>query len=279
MSGDSAPWQPPATISAMYEKMGDQKFSGINRPTSGARDERELEVGSAPLQLYSLGTPNGQKVSLLLEELGASYDAHYVNIMKCDQFTAGFVAVNPNSKIPALVDKDGPGGKPINLWESGSILVYLAEKHNKFIPTDPALRVETMNWLFWQMAGQGPMSGNFGHFFAYAPADKHEARNYGVARYGMETQRLCHVLDTHLAGREFIVGGDYTIADMCCFPWADGLFKGGYKCNGVTCAEFLEVEQYKNLKAWVDRIRARPATEKAMTVCTNGVGKPWLAEK
>eukprot|EP00659_Diplonema_papillatum_P002591 gene2591-4013_t len=208
-----AAWQPPPTITKLYESMGQQKWSAVNKPTSGAQTTKALEEGPAPLQLYSLRTPNGQKVGILLEELGVEYDAHCVDISKGDQFTSGFVSVNPNSKIPALVDKDGPGGKPINVWETASIMLYLAEKHNKFIPSDPVKKVEMMNWVFWQMGGQGPLQGQFGHFFIYAPEDKHEARDYGVARYGMETQRMCHLLDCHLADKDYILGEEYSIAD------------------------------------------------------------------
>eukprot|EP00659_Diplonema_papillatum_P006370 gene6370-9754_t len=264
MSSDSAAWAPPPTIGELFEKMGKQEFSAINRPVSGAQTEKALPEGSTPLQLYSLATPNGQKVGLILEELGVEYDAHYVNIFEGDQFTSGFVAANPNSKIPVLVDKEGPGGKPINVWETASILLYLAEKHNKFLPSDPAKKVEMMNWIFWQMGGQGPMTGQFGHFFAYAPKDQHGARSYGAARYGMEVQRLSHVLDTHLAGKDFILGSEYTIADMCCFPWVNWLASGGYKCGEVNSQKFLEFDQYKNLNAWVKRIQARPATDRGL---------------
>lgn len=201
-----------------------------------------------------------------------------INIGKGDQFTSGFVGVNPNSKIPALLDKEGPDGKPINLFESASILVYLAEKHgNKFYPTDPRLRAEVMNWLFWQMAGFGPMCGNFGHFMVYAPADKVEARDYGVARYGMEVQRLCSVLDLHLKGRTYVVGEEYTIADMAIYPWFSQLMKGYKHSSGVSANDFLSIEKYTNAIAWADRIAQRPAVQRGVTVCNfAGIGKPWL---
>jgi len=182
-------------------------------------------------------------------------------------------------KIPSALDKDGPDGKPIHLFESASIVLYLAEKHNKFIPQDKRRKTEMMNWLFWQMAGQGPMTGNFGHFMVYAPGDKKETRNYGVARYGMEVQRLCSVLDQHLANNQYIVGDEYTIADMCIFPWFNQL-KVGYKHkSGIGADTFLSVEQYKHANAWADRVGARPAVQRGITVCKDGKGKPWLENK
>jgi len=273
-------WAPPATIEDLFAKTDGNKFSSINKPTAGARTQQELPVGSADLQLYSLATPNGQKVGILLEELGVDYDAFVINIGKGDQFTSGFVGVNPNSKIPALLDKNGPDGKPINLFESASIAIYLAEKFNKFIPKDPRQRYEVMNWIFWQMAGQGPMTGNFGHFFVYAPPDKKEARDYGVGRYGMEAQRLCDVLDKHLVGRTYIVGEEYTLADIIIFPWFN-LLRVGYKhSSGLGAKDFLKVEQYKNAIAWADRIAERPAVQRGLQVCNwSGVGKPWLQSK
>lgn len=213
---DSAPtWTPPAKVEELFAAASGNKFAGINQPTSGAREEKPLERGSAPFQLYSIATPNGQKVGIMLEELQelglADYDAFAIGLGGA-QFGSGFVGVNPNSKIPAAVDYDTPDGKPLELFESGSIVLYLAEKFKKFLPSDFRGRAECMNWAFWQMAGQGPMTGNFGHFFVYAPADKCETRSYGAARYGMEVQRLCHVLDTHLSTRKYIVGEEYSIA-------------------------------------------------------------------
>jgi len=235
-----------------------------------------LPPGSASLQLYSLGTPNGIKVSIILEELGVDYDAHVVNIGKGEQFQSGFVHSNPNSKIPALLDREGPGG-PIHVWESASIVYYLAQKFGKFLPSDPRLQAEIRNWAFWQMGGQGPMTGNFGHFFVYAPPHQIQARDYGVARYGMEVQRLCDVLDKHLAGKTYIVGEQYTIADIIIFPWFHALRIGYKHTSGITAAEFLSVSSYHNANAWADRILARPAVQRGVTVCTNGLGKPWLA--
>ncbi len=200
-----------------------------------------------------------------------------INIGKGDQFTSGFVEVNPNSKIPCAVDRDGPGGEPINLFESGSIMLYFAEKYNRFIPADPRLRTEILNWLFWQMGGQGPMTGNFGHFFVYAPADKVETRDYGVARYGMEVQRLMDVLDRHLAGKTYMVGEEYTIADMAIFPWANQLRTGYVHSSGTSARECLSIDKYTNVIAWIERLKERAAVQRGMTVCGwSGVAKPWL---
>jgi len=195
-----------------------------------------------------------------------------------DQFTSGFVEVNPNSKIPAALDKDGPGGSPIRLFESASIVLYLAEKYKRFIPDDFRLKTEAMNWIFWQMGGQGPMTGNFGHFMAFAPADKIEARNYGVSRYGMEVQRLCSVLDRHLDGKHYIVGEEYTIADMIIFPWYHAIHTVYKQTLGIDAAEFLSLDNYSNLNAWASRVFNRPAVKRGLTVCTKGVGKPWLED-
>jgi GST-like protein len=271
-------WTPPAKIEELYSKTAGNQFASINRPTAGARAEVPLPEGTADIQLYSLGTPNGQKVSILLEELGVDYDAYVINIGKGDQFGSGFVAVNPNSKIPALVDKKGPDGAPVNLFESASMMLYLAEKYGRFIPTDPRQRAEVFNWLFWQMGGLGPMCGNFGHFFVYAPADQVQARDYGVARYGMEVQRLCHVLELHLSqpGRQYLVGDEPTIADFASFPWALQLRRGYKQPSGLGANEFLSFDKYTAVNAWIDRLLARPAVERGLTVCTNGKGKPWL---
>jgi len=273
-------WSPPAKIEALYAATDGNKFASINRPTAGPRVTQELPVGSAPIQLYSLATPNGHKVGILLEELGVDYDAHVINIGKGDQFNSGFVDVNPNSKIPAAVDRNGPNGQPINLFESAAIVLYFAEKYNRFIPSDPRKRAEVMQWIFWQMGGLGPMCGNFGHFFVYAPSDKCETRDYGTARYGMEVQRLMHVLDRHLQGKTYLVGEEYTIADMVCFPWAHQL-RSGYKeaTTGNTACAFLSIDKYANVVAWCDRIAARPAVQRGLTVCNwSGVGKPWLEQ-
>jgi len=260
-------WTPPAKVAELFPVLTGNQFSSINSPTSGARTERALPDGSAPFQLYSLNTPNGQKVGIILEELGIKYDAHVISLSG-DQFTSGFVGVNPNSKIPAAIDKEGPGGTPIHLFESGSILLYLAEKHNRFLPTDKRLRQEVLNWLFWQVGGQGPMTGNFGHFMVYAPPDKKDARSYGTARYGMEVQRLCSVLETHLATRKYMVGEEYTIADMAIFPWFNHLRVGYKHKSGIGAAEFLSVDKYVHANAWADRILERPAVKKGITVCS-----------
>jgi len=284
MSTNDAPaapvWTPPAKIEDLYASTAGNQFAAINAPTAGPRVEQDLPVGSAPFQLYSLATPNGQKVGIILEELGIEYDAHTINIGKGEQFTSGFVDVNPNSKIPAAVDRDGPDGKPINLFESASIVLYLAEKYHRFIPTDPRLKAEVFNWVFWQMGGQGPNTGAFGHFMVYAPADKVETRNYGVARYGMEVQRLCDVLDRHLAGRTYIVGEEYSIADIIIYPWFRQLTIGYKHPSGIAANDFLSADKYKNALAWAERIGARPAVQRGITVNAFGQApKPWLEKK
>ena len=254
-------------------------MGGMNRPTTGARSESPLLVGSSPFQLYSLATPNGQKVGILLEELGVPYDAHVVSIGRLEQFTQGFVQANPNSKIPAAMDHAPvDGGPPLRLFESGAIMLYLANKHGRFIPQDPRKRAECMNWVMWQMAGQGPMTGNFGHFMVYAPGDKGAAREYGVARYGMEVQRLCDTLDKHLEGRQYICDDEYTIADMICFPWFDIVRGKGYThTNGVAARNFLNMKQYTHANRWADRMAARPEVQRGMLVC-RGKPKPWLSD-
>lgn len=236
-------------------------FASINAPTAGARTQKDLPVGEHPLQLYSLATPNGQKVTILLEELGAKYDAWLINIMEGDQFTSGFVEVNPNSKIPALVDREGPGGQKVNVFESGSILLYLAEKFGKFIPSDPVKRVQCLNFLFFQM-GAGPYFGQFGHFYKYAP----EKIEYGINRYKMETQRLLDVLDKHLADKEYLVDGEYSIADMAWFPWV--------RCidTGYAARDVIGLDNYKNVMAWFDRIHSRPAVVKGLKINSTSEG-------
>eukprot|EP01087_Luapelamoeba_hula_P004020 TRINITY_DN13984_c0_g1_i1.p1 TRINITY_DN13984_c0_g1~~TRINITY_DN13984_c0_g1_i1.p1 ORF type:complete len:299 (+),score=56.14 TRINITY_DN13984_c0_g1_i1:144-1040(+) len=272
----TATWAPPKTIDVLFAQTDGNKWTSINRPTAGARSEKELPVGDAPLQLYSLATPNGHKVSILLEELGVKYDAHTIDISQGDQFTSGFVGVNPNSKIPALVDREGAASgdgsskaQEVKLFESGSIVLYLAEKYQRFLPTDTRLRAEVMNWVFWQMAGQGPMGGNFGHFFNYAPADKVETRNYGVARYGMEVQRLCDVMERHLAqdNKQYLVGNEYTIADIMCYPWFHAMYGFRHNESGVEIKEFLNLNQYTHLLAWHDRITQREAVQRGLAVC------------
>lgn len=268
---DSVPsiWQPPAQIEGLYASTEGNVWAQINSPKAGARVEEALPVGDAPIQFYSLGTPNGKKPAIILEELALegllTYDAHRVGLGG-DQFKSGFVGVNPNSKIPALVDLKGPGDQPLNVFESGSIVLYLAEKYNRFIPADPRLKAECLNWVFWQMGGQGPITGQFGHFFVYAPDDKKETRDYGTARYGMEVQRLCDVLDKQLDGKEYLVGGEYSIADIMNFPWFYQLQHGYPHKSGIKAAEFLNVSQYKNLVAWSERINKRPAVQTAHKV-------------
>src|SRR5471032_2977046 len=239
---------PPKVLTWDTESGG--TFASINRPIAGATHEQELPVGKHPLQLYSLATPNGVKVTVMLEELlalghtGAEYDAWLINIGAGDQFGSGFVAVNPNSKIPALMDRSGP--KPIRVFESGAILVYLAEKFGAFLPTDAATRTECLSWLFWQM-GSGPyLGGGFGHFYAYAPMKI----EYAIDRFAMEVKRQLDVLDRRLAQSEYLAGADYTIADIAVWPWYGGLVKGWNYGAG----EFLNVQEYKNVQRWADLI-------------------------
>ncbi|WP_440207136.1 glutathione-dependent disulfide-bond oxidoreductase [Acinetobacter oleivorans] len=234
----------------------------LNQPTSGARYEHTLPVGKHPLQLYSLATPNGQKVTILLEELlalghqDAEYDAWLIKIGEGQQFGSGFVEINPNSKIPALVDHSQ--NPPLRVFESGSILLYLAEKFKAFIPTDIAARTECLNWLFWQMGSAPYLGGGFGHFYAYAPVKI----EYAVNRFALETKRLLDVLDQHLAKHEYLAGSEYSIADIAAFPWYGGLVKN-WVYNG---AEFLGVDQYKNVQRWADAILARPAVQRGRMV-------------
>jgi len=244
-------------------------FASINRPTAGPTHEKELPVGKHPLQLYSLATPNGVKVTIMLEELlaaghgGAEYDAWLIKINEGDQFGSGFVDVNPNSKIPALLDRSGDA--PARVFESGSILLYLAEKFGAFLPKDPARRTETLNWLFWQM-GAGPLlGGGFGHFYAYAP----EKIEYAINRYAMEAKRQLDVLDRQLAENRFIAGDEYTIADMAIWPWYGGLVQGEI----YDAAEFLAVHEYQHVNRWAKEVAARPAVIRGRKV--NRVrGKP-----
>ncbi|WP_010175935.1 glutathione-dependent disulfide-bond oxidoreductase [Pseudomonas sp. PAMC 25886] len=237
-------------------------FASINRPIAGATHDKELPVGRHPLQLYSLATPNGQKVTILLEELlalghtGAEYDAWLIKIGDGDQFGSGFVGVNPNSKIPALLDRSGP--KPIRVFESGAILQYLAEKFGAFLPTEPAARAECLSWLFWQMGSAPYLGGGFGHFYAYAPTKI----EYAIDRFAMETKRQLDVLDKQLAEREYIAGDEYTIADMAIWPWYGGLVKGRLYEGG----EFLSVQDYKHVLRWADAIEARPAVQRGRRV-------------
>lgn len=238
-----------------WNKPNGGEFASINRPLAGATHDKELPVGRHPLQLYSLGTPNGQKVTILLEELlalgqrGAEYDAWLIRINEGDQFGSGFVKVNPNSKIPALLDRSG--AQPIRVFESGAILLYLAEKFGAFLPSQPQLRAESLSWLFWQVGSAPYLGGGFGHFYAYAPA-KFE---YPIDRYAMETKRQLDVLDRRLAQSAYLAGDEYTIADIAVFPWYGGLVKGWLYNAG----EFLSVHEYQNVLRWADTLLARPA--------------------
>lgn len=240
-----------------WQKPSGGKFASINRPIAGATHEKALSVGKHPLQLYSLATPNGQKVSIMLEELlalgvnEAEYDAWLINIMEGEQFSSGFVDINPNSKIPALVDHSVNPPQPV--FESGAILLYLAEKFNKLIPTDPRQRTECMSWLFWQMGSAPILGGGFGHFYAYAP----EKFEYPIERYTMEVKRQLDVLDRHLSENEFICGDEYSIADIAIFPWY-----GGVVLNlAYEAAEFLDAESYTHLMRWAKQLNERPAVQ------------------
>ncbi len=238
------------------------RFAAMNRPTAGARHEADLPVGKHPLQLYSLGTPNGVKVTVMLEELlaaghsGAEYDAWLINIGDLAQFGSGFVAANPNSKIPALVDRSGAA--PQRVFESGAILLYLAEKFGAFLPTDPAKRTEALSWLFWSIGAVPFLGGGFGHFYAYAPLKV----EYAIDRYAMEVKRQLDVLDQHLAANEFIAGDEYSIADMGIWPWYGALVKGLVYDAG----EFLAVKDYTHVQRWTDAIAARPAVKRGRMV-------------
>ena len=252
------------------------KFASINRPIAGPTHERDLPVGLHPLQLYSLATPNGQKVTILLEELlalgvaGADYDAWLIRIQEGDQFGSGFVAANPNSKIPALVDRSGP--EPIRVFESGSILVYLAEKFGHFLPTEPAARAECLNWLFWQMGSAPYLGGGFGHFYSYAPVKI----EYAIDRFAMEAKRQLDVLDRQLAERPFIAGPSYTIADIAIWPWYGALVLGQL----YDAATFLSVADYRHVRRWADAIAERPAVQRGRRVNrTWGAPEDQLAER
>ena len=257
---DTTGYTPPKVWT--WVKGSGGRFANINRPIAGSTHDAELPVGKHPLQLYSLGTPNGQKVTVMLEELlalghaGAEYDAWLVKIGDGEQFGSGFVEVNPNSKIPALLDRSGP--EPIRVFESGAILVHLAEKFGALLPTAPAARAECLSWLFWQMGSAPFVGGGFGHFYAYAP----EKLEYPINRYAMETKRQLDVLDRLLATRRHIAGDDYTVADIAIWPWygqmAQGLLYGA--------GEFLQVEQYTHLRRWADEVGARPAVQRGRRV-------------
>ncbi|MDQ0035167.1 GST-like protein [Variovorax boronicumulans] len=260
MNGTTA-YTPPTVWSWNKESGG--RFANINRPIAGATHEKDLPVGKHPLQLYSLATPNGVKVTVMLEELlalghtGAEYDAWLIRISEGDQFGSGFVAVNPNSKIPALMDRSS--ATPIRVFESGAILQYLAEKFgNAFFPTEPAARAECLSWLFWQMGSAPYLGGGFGHFYAYAPTKI----EYAIDRFAMEVKRQLDVLDRRLAERRYLAGDDYTIADIAVWPWYGALAKGQLYESG----EFLQVSEYKNVRRWSDEIAQRPAAQRGRMV-------------
>lgn len=254
-----ADYVPPAVWT--WDKPSGGQFANINRPISGATHDKDMPVGKHPFQLYSLGTPNGVKVTILLEELlalghsGAEYDAWIINIGAGDQFSSGFVGVNPNSKIPAMVDTSTDPS--IRLFESGSMLVYLAEKFGAFLSTDVHKRAETMNWVMWQMGSAPFVGGGFGHFYAYAPFKM----QYPIDRYAMEAKRQLHVLDTHLANNEYMIGGEYSIADMAIWPWYGALARDAYNAQ-----EFLAVHEYENLQRWVDLVGSREAVKRGRMV-------------
>jgi GST-like protein len=259
MSSESQ-YQPPEVWTWDAESGG--RFAGINRPISGATHEKDLPVGEHPLQLYSLGTPNGVKVTLMLEELlelgvsEAEYDAWPINILSGDQFSSGFTAVNPNSKIPALADRSGES--PIRIFESGAILVHLAEKFGHFLPTSADARAEVMSWLFWLQGSAPFLGGGFGHFYAYAP----EKWQYPIDRYAMEVKRHLDLLDKTLADRPFLAGSDYTIADIATWPWYGALAKGLLYEAG----KFLDVTSYTHVQRWTQEIGERPAAKRGILV-------------
>src|SRR5579872_5081315 len=257
---DSSEYVPPKVWT--WNKPSGGTFANINRPIAGPTHEKELPVGRHPLQLYSLGTPNGVKVTVMLEELlalghqGAQYDAWLIKIGDGDQFSSGFVAVNPNSKIPALLDRSEPA--PVRVFESGSILVYLAEKFGEFLPMQRAARAECLSWLFWQMGSAPYLGGGFGHFYAYAPTKI----EYAIDRFAMEVKRQLDVLDRRLAEAEYLGGDEYSIADMAVWPWYGGLAKG----LAYGAGEFLSVQDYKHVQRWADLLLARPAVKRGRMV-------------
>ncbi|MGA2189556.1 MAG: glutathione-dependent disulfide-bond oxidoreductase [Steroidobacteraceae bacterium] len=257
---DETAYTPPKVWTWAKENGG--QFAHINRPVAGATHEKDLPVGRHPLQLYSLATPNGVKVTVMLEELlarghaGAEYDAWLINIREGDQFGSGFVGVNPNSKIPALMDRSGP--TPIGVFESGAILIHLAEKFGAFLPAEAAARAQCLSWLMWQMGSAPYLGGGFGHFYAYAPTKI----EYAIDRFAMEVKRQMDVLDRHLAGSEYLGGTQYSIADMAVWPWYGALAKGLLYDAG----EFLQVEGYKNVQRWTDAIAERPAVRRGRMV-------------
>ena len=277
---DDAP-TPPANYPADYtppkvwtwNKESGGRFAAINRPIAGPTSEKALPIGKHPFQLYSLGTPNGVKVTIMFEELlalghtGAEYDAWLINIGTGDQFGSGFVDINPNSKIPALMDRSGP--EPIRIFESGAILIHLAEKFGAFLPTEPARRAEVLSWVMWLMGSAPYLGGGFGHFYAYAPFKI----EYAIDRFAMETKRQLDVLDRRLADSEYLGGSEYTIADMMVWPWYGLLAKG----MAYEAGEFLDVQSYKHVQRWTDQIAARPAVKRGRIV--NRAGDNTLPER
>ena len=257
---DETAYTPPKVWTWNKENGG--QFANINRPVAGPTHDKDLPVGRHPLQLYSLATPNGVKVTVMLEELlalghaGAEYDAWLINIREGDQFGSGFVGVNPNSKIPALIDRSGP--TPIRVFESGAILIHLAEKFGAFLPTEPAARAQCLSWLMWQMGSAPYLGGGFGHFYAYAPTKI----EYAIDRFAMEVKRQMDVLDRRLAESEYLGGTQYTIADIAVWPWYGALAKGLLYEAG----EFLQVAEYKNVQRWTDAIAERPAVKRGRMV-------------
>ena len=255
-----APYTPPAVWT--WDQANGGQFANINRPIAGPTHDKDLPVGQHPLQLYSMGTPNGVKVTVMLEELielghaGAEYDAWLIKIGEGDQFSSGFVAVNPNSKIPALLDRSTE--PPTRVFESGAILLYLAEKFGAFLPKDHAARTETLNWLFWQMGSAPFLGGGFGHFYAYAP----EKFEYPINRYAMETKRQLDVLNRHLATRTYMASDDYTIADIAIYPWYGWLVEGKLYNAG----EFLSVHEYPHVQRWAKSIGERPAVRRGRRI-------------
>ncbi len=264
---ESSDYTPPKVWT--WVKANGGRFANINRPIAGSTQEKELPVGRHPFQLYSLATPNGVKVTVMLEELlalghsGAEYDAWLIRIGEGDQFGSGFVAINPNSKIPALLDRSGP--KPIRVFESGAILLHLAEKFGAFLPTEASARAECLSWLFWQMGSAPYLGGGFGHFYAYAPTKI----EYAIDRFAMEAKRQLDVLDRRLADNAYLAGSDYTIADIAVWPWYGGLAKGWL----YEAAEFLQVQEYKNVQRWAETIYKRPAVQRGRMV-NRAVGEP-----
>lgn len=275
MSTTDNGYQPPEVWT--WDQGNGGEWASINRPIAGATHEKELPIGKHPLQLYSLATPNGQKVTIMLEELlaageqGAEYDAYLINIGEGDQFSSGFVDVNPNSKIPALLDRSGD--EPVRVFESGHILMYLAEKFGRFLPEDPQKKTEALNWLFWLQGSAPYLGGGFGHFYHYAPVKI----EYAIDRFAMETKRQLDLLDKTLADRAYIAGDEYTIADMVIWPWYGGLARGVQYGNSGT---FLDVKSYKHLQRWTEEVGTRPAVQRGRIVNrTWGEADEQLAER